>query len=1069
MTTYTAGSEFRVNTFTVGDQQFPSISALADGGFVVTWQSPDLSNNGIYAQRFGADGARVGAEFRVNTTTLLDQLDPAVAALTDGGFVVTWESNAQDGSLQGVYGQRYAADGALVAGEFRVNTTTASNQENPSLTALTDGGFVATWQSLSQDGDGDGVYAQRYAADGTAAGAEVRVNTTTASNQSNPSITALSDGGFVVSWMSQFQDGGGFGVYAQRYAADGTPAGAEFRINTTTASDQTLPNITALVGGGFLATWQSNGQDGSGYGVYAQRYAENGASVGSEFRVNTTTAANQSNPAITALADGGFVVSWTSNFQDGSGTGVYAQRYAADGAPAEGEFLVNTTTAAQQEFPTVAGLADGSFVVSWNSNGQDGSGVGVYAKVFTPDNVAPTITSDGGGNSASLFAAENQLAVTTVVATDPDAGQTLTYAITGGGDSSLFAIDGGSGALAFLTAPNFEAPADANGDNVYEVIVGVIDGHGGSDSQALSVSVSDVNEAPTGANATVTINEDGGNVFSAANFGFSDVDAGDSLSAVRIDGLPGAGALTLSGSPVSAGNVVSAAALGGDALVFTPVPNANGVSYASFDFSVADASGSFDAVPNTITIDVTPVNDAPVANPDTADTTEDTPVTTANVLANDIDVDGDSLIVSGSDTTSFQGGSVVYNGDGTFTYTPAANFNGSDSFGYTVSDGNGGADSASVTIGVAIGANNAPVVTNPIGSQTAPSSTAFNYTVPSNTFTDIDGDALTYSAALDNGESLPTWLTFNADTRTFSGAPTIGDLGAVSVLVTASDGQAAASTQFSISVVPSGLTRTGTAIGEVLNGSAADDALYGLGGNDKLNGFAGNDLLDGGTGNDIMIGGTGDDLYFVDATKDSIKELSNEGIDTAKTTLATFSLPGNVENLLFTGTSAFNGSGNALNNMITGGGGNDTLSGGNGNDTLRGLAGNDRIKGGNGSDTLDGSAGNDTLTGGDNSDIFVFNSALGSNNVDVITDYSAPKDIIYLENAIFTALTATGGLDANAFVAGTAAADAGDRIVYDHSTGNLFYDSDGTGVQSQTLFATLATKPVLNSGEFQVV
>jgi hypothetical protein len=82
--------------------------------------------------------------------------------------------------------------------------------------------------------------------------------------------------------------------------------------------------------------------------------------------------------------------------------------------------------------------------------------------------------------------------------------------------------------------------------------------------------------------------------------------------------------------------------------------------------------------------------------------------------------------------------------------------------------------------------------------------------------------------------------------------------------------------------------------------------------------------------------------------------------------------------------------------------------------------------------------------------------------------HSTRLHIIRFENAIYTALTTTGTLDANAFVAGTAAADAGDRIVYDHSTGNLFYDSDGTGVQSQTLFATLATKPVLNSGEFQV-
>jgi large repetitive protein len=118
--------------------------------------------------------------------------------------------------------------------EFRVNTATNNPQEQPSVTALSSGGFVVTWASYYQDGSGYGVYGQRYAADGTTLGTEFRVNTATDSQQQQPSVTALSSGGFVVTWSSHYQDGNGYGVYGQRYAADGTTLGTEFRVNTTT-------------------------------------------------------------------------------------------------------------------------------------------------------------------------------------------------------------------------------------------------------------------------------------------------------------------------------------------------------------------------------------------------------------------------------------------------------------------------------------------------------------------------------------------------------------------------------------------------------------------------------------------------------------------------------------------------------------------------------------------------------------------------------------------------------------------------------------------------------------------
>ncbi|MCW5599184.1 MAG: hypothetical protein KIT59_08755 [Nitrosomonas sp.] len=197
-----------------------------------------------------------------------------------------------------------------------INTYMTNYQGGPSTAALTDGGFVVCWQSYNQNGDGFfDVYAQRYDASGVARGDEFRINTKAnhTDNQRIPSIAALADGGFVVSWESYNQDGDGLGVYARHYAANGEAQGGEFLINTVIADNQSNPSVAALADGGFVVTWNSYNQDGNEFGIYAQRYAASGAELGREFLVNTTTASSQINPSITALADGGFVVSWASH------------------------------------------------------------------------------------------------------------------------------------------------------------------------------------------------------------------------------------------------------------------------------------------------------------------------------------------------------------------------------------------------------------------------------------------------------------------------------------------------------------------------------------------------------------------------------------------------------------------------------------------------------------------------------------------------------------------------------------------------------------------------------------
>jgi Ca2+-binding RTX toxin-like protein len=164
------------------------------------------------------------------------------------------------------------------------------------------------------------------------------------------------------------------------------------------------------------------------------------------------------------------------------------------------------------------------------------------------------------------------------------------------------------------------------------------------------------------------------------------------------------------------------------------------------------------------------------------------------------------------------------------------------------------------------------------------------------------------------------------------------------------------------------VTSTGAA---GITGNALDNKLTGNGAANILSGGAGNDTIDGGAGADKMAGGTGNDTYYVDVTGDAITELDSEGIDTVISKAASYTLSNNVENLSYTGTAAFKGNGNAQDNIITGGDGNDSLSGLAGNDSLSGGAGNDTLLGGDGNDTLNAGTGNDIADGGAGNDTVV--------------------------------------------------------------------------------------------------
>jgi cysteine-rich repeat protein len=328
------GAEFQVNTDTQYGEEVPSVAVSPAGGFVVVWQSGTSEHPyDIHGQRYDSSGIPDGAAFRVNTFIQGDQTMPSVAMADDGSFVVVWSSWGKDGSGDGVFGQRYDSSGEPSGFEFQINTYTQDDQNWPVVAASADSRFVVVWESLGQDGSGKGIFGRLHDPAGDPATPEFRVNSHTESQQEFPSVSMTSDASFVVVWSGDEQGGYTDGVFGQRYDSVGNSVGPEFKVNTFEDGRQYFPSVSTAADGRFVVVWMSEEQDGDGWGVFGQRYDSSGERAGPEFQVNGYTQDGQWFAAVSMSADGNFVVAWESKDQDGDQEDIFAQRYTADGEP----------------------------------------------------------------------------------------------------------------------------------------------------------------------------------------------------------------------------------------------------------------------------------------------------------------------------------------------------------------------------------------------------------------------------------------------------------------------------------------------------------------------------------------------------------------------------------------------------------------------------------------------------------------------------------------------------------------------------------------------------------------
>ncbi len=421
------GTEFQVNTYTSGNQYQTGHAICKDegGNFVIVWQSgsslgssdQDGDMAGIFGQRYASNGKTRGTEFQVNSFTLGSQSDPAVCCQPDGDFTVAWTVNGPVLTIfDHIDAQRFASSGAPLGTEFQVSAFTTDFGFNPDICCSDAGDFVVVWDAFYGFSDLR-IKGQRFNSAAVRQGTEFQVNTYTSTFAFDPGVCCNAAGDFVVAW-SEVRSDFPFDsdVFGRRYASGGATIGTEFQVNTYTEyfQGQAIPEsdygavenqaLCCTPTGDFRVAWTTVSYVDAD--IRSQRFTSTGAFLGTEFQVNSYTTEYQGSPAACCDADGSFIVVWTGDTDprlDSHQFSVFGRRFAVNGDPIFVDFQVNTYTSGSMYFPAIACGPENSFVVSWSQYpNQDGNQDGVFAQGFQRLDIVPTPTLSWVGLASGL-------------------------------------------------------------------------------------------------------------------------------------------------------------------------------------------------------------------------------------------------------------------------------------------------------------------------------------------------------------------------------------------------------------------------------------------------------------------------------------------------------------------------------------------------------------------------------------------------------------------------------------------------------------------------------------------
>ncbi len=383
-------TEFTVNSYTFGDQTQPAIGMDRAGNIIATWTSEvdwDPQNkwelSEIFAQVFDSEGNQKGPGFVVNSDWEHFQLNPRIAVGPDGNFVITWVHYKVQSNSAEIYAKIYDTNTIPRGKEFQVNDYSTGHQGNPDIALDSEGNFVITWQSWAQDTSDLGIFAKKFGPDGIPIVPEFQVNTTSNNDQFHPAIAINSQNQFIIVWTSFEQDGFQTGLYAQRFDINGNTIGSEFRVNFSTAGWQDWADVTIDSSDNYLFCWHSHQYDENSYDIFARKMDTSMTIIIPEFRVNLTTEDWQVFPKIDSDGNGNFIVVWESQELEGSSSGIFAQIFDNYGNILEQEFQISDVSQGMRKAPEVQMISRQKYLTIWQAYQPTSSEWDIYAKIFT--------------------------------------------------------------------------------------------------------------------------------------------------------------------------------------------------------------------------------------------------------------------------------------------------------------------------------------------------------------------------------------------------------------------------------------------------------------------------------------------------------------------------------------------------------------------------------------------------------------------------------------------------------------------------------------------------------------
>jgi Ca2+-binding RTX toxin-like protein len=994
ITNFTAADDFRVNTVVTDEQDYPRAAALEDGRFVIVWRSGWAGS--IAGQIYERDGTPVGTQFRISDWGVHPLSQIGVTGLPGGGFAVAWSGAARsDANDSDVLLQIFDGAGARSGAAVVVNQVTASSQLNPAVTLLASGNFVVTWDQMGGTGStitSLDVKGQIFSPTGARVGSEFMVNTTTAAYQQISSVTALADGGFVVTWHdnSSTNPYGDYGFTgAQVFSDTGAKVGSEFRVNTVATNDQRGATVAALSNGGFVVAWTDTsgaGTPGAGYYAKFQLFTAGGAKVGGEVTIDTSGTSTYDSVRVAELAGGGFLATWVGEVWSGGyilSSQLFGQVYDESGQAA-GSRLTLSAASPYHWDATVESLADGSFVVTYQRNGNAAEGWerDVHARLFTAVRSGDTVHGTAADETFAGGDLDDFLG-------GYGGGDTLTGGAGadmldgGAGDDQL---DGGADADRLTGGAGNDQVAGGTGADILDGGIGDDELDGGADSDRLMGGAGN-DRLDGGSGADRMTGGMGDDVYIVD-------DAADTV--VEVVGQGTDEVRTALASFVIPVGVERLTGLSSEGQALTGGSGADTITGGSGDDALSGLGGD-----------------------DVLDGGAGADIMTGGA-GNDIyliDPDDSVIEAAGGGTDEIRTAAAAY----TLAVANVENLRGLSDLGQALTGDEGdnrieGAAGADVLVGAGgtdrlIGGGGDDMLSGGGGNDVVEGGTGAdsldggdaNDTLDggagSDALTGGDGnDVLKFSAATGSGDVDTVDGGSGLDVLVASFAAATDPAGLRYSIVDMGDGsysgwyaQGAERVEFS------GIEAfqiNGSAFDDHLLGGARADYLFGGAGNDLIEGGGGNDLIVGADGSDTLIGGAGNDQYVVSDLSDTIVELEDGGIDQVDASTASYTLGANLENLAGTASGPQTLTGNGLANRIVALGGASLLHGAGGDDVL---------EGGNWGDTLDGGTGADTMRGGGGDDIYLVDDA-----GDVVVDTSGWSDEIRTALPEFTLTLASG-------------------------------------------------------------